>query len=363
MLASESLRFRRQILALKQYFIGRQCTVLMLDDLTSDFSDRQLESIAHGVITLEYIPTEYGKQRHNLRVVKMRGVNFQSGSHDFNIETGGIVVFPRLGSPEVTHEFEPGSISSNDEDFEQLIGGLDYGTSTIFTGPAGIGKSTMALIYACTAAENGERSAIYLFDEGVETLFKRTAALNMDVKKFAEAGLINIRQVKLAELTPGELAYMISQEIEVNKTRLIIIDSVNGYLMSTPQERFLTMQFHELLGYMNRRGIVSILIVGQYGLIGNMQSPIDMSYLADTVVLLRYFEAGGEVRQAISVLKKRTGKHERTIREFRIATGGLKLGQPLREFRGVLTGVPVFEGKSSDLMEKNENGDKIRDEK
>ncbi len=357
MLASESLRFRRQILALKQYFINRQCTVLMLDDLTSDFSDRQLESIAHGVITLEYVPTEYGKQRHNLRVVKMRGVNFQSGSHDFNIETGGIAVFPRLGSPEVTHQFEAGTINNKNKDLEELLGGLDYGTSTIFTGPAGIGKSTLALTYACMAAEKGERAAIYLFDEGIETLYKRTAALGLDVKKYVEADLINIRQIKLAELTPGELAHMISQEIDKHNTRMVVIDSVNGYLMSTPQERFLTMQFHELLSYLNQRGIVSILIVGQYGLIGTMQSPIDMSYLADTVVLLRYFEAGGEVRQAISVLKKRTGRHERTIREFRIDAGGIRLGQPLAEFRGVLTGVPVYEGKSDGLMEKNGNGD------
>ncbi len=353
MLASDALRFRRQILALKQYFNGRQCTVMMLDDLTAQTAQRQLESIAHGVITLEYVPTEYGKQRHNLRVVKMRGVNFQSGSHDFNIETGGIIVFPRLGAPETKRVAETGTLRSESSDMEQLIGGLDYGTSTIFTGPAGIGKSTMALMYACTAAKNGERTAIYLFDEGAETLYKRTAALGLDVKKYVEENLIYLRQIKLAELTPGELAYMISQDVEENKTRVVVIDSVNGYLMSTPQEQFLMMQFHELLGYLNRRGVVSILIVGQYGLVGTMRSPIDMSYLADTVVLLRYFEADGEVRQAISVLKKRTGKHERSIREFRIDEGGIRLGHPLSDFRGVLTGVPIFEGKNNELMGQN----------
>ena len=353
MMASEPLRFRRQILALKQYFIGRQCTVMLLDDLTSETSKRQLESIAHGVITLEFVPTEYGKQRHNLRVVKMRGVKFQSGSHDFNIETGGIIVFPRLGASDGDRAFQPGVIKSNLDDLETLVGGLDYGTSTILTGPAGIGKSTMALMYAFTVAENGERAAVYLFDEAAETLYKRTSALGLDVKKYVDEGLIIIRQIKLAELTPGELAHMVSQEVEKNNTRLVVIDSVNGYLMSTPQERFLMMQFHELLAYLNRKGVVSILIVGQYGLVGTMQSPIDMSYLADTVVLLRYFEAGGEVRQAISVLKKRTGKHERTIREFRIAEGGIRLGQPLRDFRGVLTGVPVFHGDDKNLMIKN----------
>lgn len=356
MLASESLRFRRQILALKQYFIGKKCTVVLLDDRTTDFTDRQLESIAHGVIDLEYVPSDYGKQRHSMRIVKMRGVNFQSGSHDFNIETGGIKVFPRLGAPNVKEEDIPtGKVTSDLDHLDTLIGGLDYGTSTIMTGPAGVGKSTLAMMYAYTAAGNGVRSSVYLFDESVETLYKRTAALDMDIEKYVEDGLIYIRQIRLAELTPGELAYMVSQDVEKNDTRIVIIDSVNGYLMSTPQERFLTMQFHELLAYLNRKGIVSILVVGQYGLIGSMQSPIDMSYLADTVVLLRYFEAMGEVRQAISVLKKRTGKHERTIREFRIDKGGIRLGQPLVDFHGVLTGVPVYHGRDGELMEKNDD--------
>ena len=357
MLASDALRFRRQILALKHYFIGRKCTIILLDDLTVQTSQRQLESIAHGVISLEYVPTEYGKQRHRLRVVKMRGVNFQSGAHDFNIETGGIVVFPRLDSHEAKPPMPTGTIKSSLDDLEQLLGGLDYGTSTILTGPAGIGKSTMAITYVHNAAVNGIKSAVYLFDESVETLYKRTSALGLDVQKYVDAGTISVRQIKLAELTPGELAYMVSREVEKNNVRVVVIDSVNGYLMATPQERFLTMQFHELLGYLNSKGVVSILVVGQYGLSGNMQSPIDMSYLADTVVLLRYFEAGGEVRQAISVLKKRTGKHERTIREFRIDEGGIRIGQPLSDFHGVLSGVPVYHGGDDGLMKKNGNGE------
>lgn len=358
MMASEPLRFRRQILALKQYFINKNCTVLLLDDRTSDFPDRQLESIAHGVINLNYVPPEYGKQRHTLRIVKMRGVNFQSGSHDFNIESGGLKLFPRLALSPDEAPFQTGTIKSNLEELEKLLGGLDYGTSTILTGPAGIGKSTLSLMYAYNAAEKGERSAIYLFDESIETMFKRTSALGFDFPKYVDAGLIYLKQIKLAELTPGELAHLISQDIEENNTRVVIIDSVNGYLMATPQERFLTMQFHELLGYLNRKGIVSIMVVGQYGLVGNMQTPIDMSYLADTVVLLRYFEAGGEVRQAISVLKKRTGKHERTIREFQIDKGGIQLGKPLTDFHGVLTGVPVYHGKGGGLMEQGGQNDK-----
>lgn len=353
MLASDPLRFRRQILALKQYFITRNCTVMMLDDRTSAMPDRQLQSIAHGVFSLEYVATEYGKQRHTLRVVKMRGVNFQSGSHDFNIETGGIVVFPRLSS-EVHRPLTEGSISSHSHELNLLVGELGYGTSTIMLGPAGVGKSTLSMMYAVSAAERGERSAVYLFDEGTETLYARTSAVGLDVKRYVDEGLIALRPIQLAELTPGELAHMVSEEVEERNTRIVIIDSVNGYLLATPQERFLSMQFHELLGYLNRNGVVSIMIVGQYGLVGNMQSPIDLSYLADTVILMRYFEAEGSVRQAISVLKKRSSKHERTIREYRIDSGGLSLGKPLSEFRGVLTGVPEYKGTSEGLMSPGE---------
>ncbi|MBC7797927.1 MAG: AAA family ATPase [Pyrinomonadaceae bacterium] len=353
MLARDSLRFRRQILALKQYFLGKKCTVLMLDDRTTETTDRQLESIAHGVISLKFAPPLYGAQRHSLQVIKMRGVRFQSGSHDFNIQTSGIKVFPRLASKTDAPQISAGSLTSGSEDIESLIGSLDYGTSTILIGPAGVGKSTMAMMYAFNAAEEGKRSAVYFFDESLQTLYARTSAIGLDIRKHVENGLIIVRQVNLAELTPGEFSYLVSEEVEKNDVRVVIIDSVNGYMMATPQEKFLTMQFHELLSYLNRNGIVSLLIVSQYGLIGNMQSPIDMSYLADTVMLLRYFEAGGAVRQAISVLKKRTGKHERTIREFRIDHGGIVLGQPLKEFHGVLTGVPAFSGSNFDLMEKN----------
>jgi circadian clock protein KaiC len=357
MLAHNALRFRRQILALKQYFMDEKCTVMLLDDRASEASDRELESIAHGVISLEYVPTDYGKQRHHMRVIKMRGVKFQSGSHDFNIETGGINIFPRLTAEENNKVFAAGTLTSESKELEALLGGLDYGTSTILIGPAGIGKSTLAMMYACTAAKNGERVALYLFDESIQTLYKRTSAIGLDVKGLVENGSITVREIKLAELTPGELAYLISCEVEENDTRVVVIDSVNGYLMATPQERFLMMQFHELLGYLNRRGIVSFLIVGQYGLVGVMQTPIDISYMADTVVLLRYFEAEGEVRQAISVLKKHTGKHERTIREFRIDQGGIQLGQPLSDFRGVLSGIPVYEGKTDGLMEQGGNSE------
>jgi circadian clock protein KaiC len=356
MLANDSLRFRRQVLALKQYFLTRNCTVLLLDDRTSQAPGRQLESVAHGVLNLDYVPVEYGRQRHAMRVVKMRGVSFQSGYHDFNIETGGILVFPRL-SPEKKVAVKEGTLGSGQANLDELIGGLHYGTSTILIGPAGVGKSTLSMMYASSAVEHGERAAVYLFDEGPETLYKRTTALGMNIEGHVKEGRMALRQIQLAELTPGELSYMVSREVEDNGARVVIIDSVNGYMMATPQERFLTMQFHELLAYLNRNGVLTILVVGQYGLVGSMQTPIDMSYLADSVVLMRYFEAEGKVRQAISILKKRTGDHERTIREYRIGPGGLQLGEPLTDFHGVLTGVPIYKGKAGGLMNNGESGE------
>ena len=350
MLAADPLRFRRQILALKQYFIKCNCTVLMLDDRTSDSPDRQLESIAHGVISLDYVPAEYGRQRHSLRIVKMRGLEFQSGDHDFNIETGGLKVFPRLKMERKTAEANRDLLLSGETNLDMLVGGMNYGTSTILLGPAGVGKSTLALMYVIASAKLGERSVVYIFDEGPLTLFARSAELGLDLEKYVNDGLVTVRQIQIAELTPGEFAHMVSNEVEQNNARLVVIDSVNGYLMATPQEKFLIMQFHELLDYLNRNGVVSIMIVGQYGLVGSMQSPIDLSYLADTVVMMRYFEAGGSIHQAISVLKKRAGKHERTIREYQIGEGGIRLGEPLTDFRGVLTGVPVFKGSEESLM-------------
>ena len=354
MMAADPLKFRRQILALKHYFMKCTCTVIMLDDRTSDSPDRQLESIAHGVISLDYVPADYGRQRRTLRVVKMRGIAFQSGDHDFNIENGGLVVFPRLTVERRVKDEDGEPLISGLVNLDRLLGPLFFGTSTIVLGPAGVGKSTLAVTYAVAAAKRGERSAIYIFDEGPLTLFARTAALGLELKKYADEGLIMIRQIQIAELTPGEFAHMVSQEVEVNGVKMVIIDSVNGYLMATPQMKFLTMQFHELLDYLNRNGIISMMIVGQYGLVGSMQSPIDLSYLADTVVLMRYFEAGGTIRQAVSVLKKRAGEHERTIREYRIGQGGIRLGDPLTDFQGVLTGVPIFKGSEESLLKTGE---------
>jgi len=350
MMAADPLKFRRQILALKHYFIRCSCTVIMLDDRTSDGPDRQLESIAHGVISLDYTPADYGRQRHTLRVVKMRGVAFQSGDHDFSIQTGGLVVFPRIMAKRSTPESEAGTLVADIPNLDNLLGPMHYGTSTIVLGPAGVGKSTLSIMYVIAAAKRGERSAVYIFDEGPQTLYTRTNALGLDLKLYVDEGLVTIRQIQIAELTPGEFAHMVSEEVEQHNARLVIIDSVNGYLMATPQMKFLTMQFHELLDYLNRNGVISMMIVGQYGLVGSMQSPIDLSYLADSVVLMRYFEAAGSVHQAISILKKRAGEHERTIREYQIGNGGIRVGEPLKDFQGVLTGVPIFKGSEERLM-------------
>jgi circadian clock protein KaiC len=350
MMAADPLKFRRQILALKHYFIRCSCTVIMLDDRTSDSPDRQLESIAHGVISLDYTPADYGRQRHTMRVVKMRGVAFQSGDHDFTIQTGGLVVFPRLKVERRTPESEARTLIADVPNLDRLLGPLHYGTSTIVLGPAGVGKSTLSIMYVIAAAKRGERSAVYIFDEGPQTLYARTNALGLDLKRYVDEGLVTIRQIQIAELTPGEFAHMVSEEVEQHNAKLVIIDSVNGYLMATPQMKFLTMQFHELLDYLNRNGVISMMIVGQYGLVGSMQSPIDLSYLADSVVLMRYFEAAGSVHQAISILKKRAGEHERTIREYQIGMGGIRVGEPLTEFQGVLTGVPIFKGSEENLM-------------
>jgi circadian clock protein KaiC len=345
LLAGNALRYRRQILALKQFFVGRQCTVLLLDDLTSAEHDLQVESIAHGVLRLDQLFPEYGAERRRLLVVKFRGVGFRGGYHDYVIRTGGLVVFPRL----VAHEHRvnpertrlPGGITELDT---LLGGGVERGTSTLIVGAAGAGKSSLATQFVVAAAERGERSALFIFDESINTLLVRSEGLNMSLRKHVENGTIRIQQVDPAELSPGEFAHAIRSAVAEHQAALVVIDSLNGYLNAMPEERFLVIQLHELLSYLGQAGVATILIGAHQGLIGGqMTTPVDASYLADAVILMRYFEAGGEVRQAISVVKKRSGPHERTIREFRMRDGRISVGAPLRDFRGVLTGVPTFE--------------------
>lgn len=351
LLAQNPLRYRRQILALKQYFAGRQCTVLLLDDKTSEVGDLQLESIAHGVISLEQLSPEYGASRRRVSITKMRGVQYRGGYHDFIIQRGGLAVFPRLVAAEHSDGFKPGQLYSGIKELDALVGGgLEFGTSTLLIGPAGSGKSSTALQYAISEASKGCRSALFIFDERIQTIMDRTAGLGMELEKYYKSGLITIQSVDPAELSPGELAYCIREAAEGKDghapAKVIIIDSLNGYLNAMPEERFLIIQLHELLTFLNHKGILTFLIVAQHGLLSqsHIQAPLDTSYLADTVVLYRYFEMKGEVKQVISVVKKRTGRHERTIREFNLVDKrGISIGEPLRKFHGVLTGNPIIE--------------------
>jgi circadian clock protein KaiC len=342
LLAQSSLRYRRQILALKQYFIGRSCTVVLLDDRTSEGFDLQLQSIAHGVVTLEQLTPTYGAARRRLRVVKYRGSDYRGGYHDFAIRRGGLIIFPRLVAAEHSESFEQGAIPSGVTALDALLGGgPDRGTSTLLMGPAGSGKSTVAVNYAVAAVSRGDHAAIFSFDESISTLKSRMAALGVHFQEGTKAGEISLRQIDPAELSPGEFAYLVRQAVEEDNARVVIIDSLNGYMNSMPEERFLTAQLHELLTYLGRRGVTTILVVAQHGMVGQMYSPVETSYLADSVLLLRYFEYAGNVRKAISVVKKRSGAHEESIRELRFDQRGIHLSEPLTRFRGILTGVPI----------------------
>ncbi|HSI65632.1 MAG TPA: ATPase domain-containing protein [Candidatus Saccharimonadia bacterium] len=341
MLSETPLRYRRQILEMKQLLQGRNTTVVFLDDRTEDRQDLHIESIAHGVINLYRVSPEYGVSRRSLNVVKIRGAKYREGNHDFILETGGMVVFPRLVAAEhhtlFTREAAPSGILELDT---LLGGGLDRGTSNMFMGPPGTGKSTLTLKFLVSAAERGEKSLALIFDETTGTLLNRAEQLGMDLRPHMESGLVTIIQVNPAEIVPGELACMIRDSVEKDDIRMLVLDSINGYLNAMSQERFLNLQLHEMLTYLDQRGVVTIMVLAQQGLVGNMRSTVDLTYLADTVILLRYYEELGSVKQAISVIKKRSGNHERTIRELKISAGGITVGPPLTGMQGVLTGVP-----------------------
>jgi circadian clock protein KaiC len=328
---------------LKQFFAGRQCTVLLLDDMTATLHDLQVQSIAHAVIRLEQLNSDYGASRRRLIVSKYRGKAYRGGFHDYKIARGGLLVFPRLVAaehvPPLTQTRIPSGLPTMDE---LLGGGIEKGTSTLFLGAPGTGKSTLAVQFALSAARRGERSAMFIFDESISTLRTRCAGLGMELGPYLDDGTITVRQVDPAELSPGELVQEIREAVGRQQAKVIVIDSLNGYLNAMPDERFLIVQLHELLTFLGQAGVATLLIGAQHGLIGmQMQTPVDASYLADAVVLLRYFEAEGEVRQAISVLKKRGGAHERTIRDFSMGPDGIRVGAPLRNFRGILSGIPV----------------------
>jgi len=343
MLSETPLRYRRQILKLKQYFAGRKCTVLFLDDCSAGAQDLQVESIAHGVIELTRSSPEYGISRRQLQVQKIRGIRFREGKHDFIIDRGGLKIFPRLVAAEHHVDFKRETFSSGIKGLDLLLGGgLDRGTSNMFMGPPGSGKSTIALQFAIVAARQKENVLLFIFDETVGTLVNRATALGLDVRPHLKDGTIEIQQIDPAELSPGELAHRIRMGVSKKNARMVVIDSINGYLNAMPAERYLNLQLHEVLSYLNQQGVISIMILAQQGIIGPMQSSIDLTYLADTVLTLRYFEARGAVKQALAVIKKRSGGHERTIREMIITERGIEVGLPLVDMQGVLGGTPSF---------------------
>src|ERR1700683_3094880 len=343
LLAQSSLRYRRQILALKQFFIGRDCTVLMLDDRTAEGPDLQLHSIAHGVIALNFKAPAYGQVRRELQVLKFRGSDFSSGFDHFAMRGGGISVFRRLIAADHGAAFDHAPIASGVKLLDKLLGGgIDRGTTTLLMGPPGCGKSTIALQYAVAAAQRGDHSVAFMFDETKEALISRSRGLGLPVVEGPGPGQIALKQIDPAEMSPGEFAHFVREAVEAHRARVVVIDSLNGYLNAVPQSSYLIAQLHELLSYLNNHGVATFLVVAQSGMMGsNMQSPVDASYLADSVVMLRYFEYLGRIKKAISVLKKRTGAHEESISELTFDSHGIHLSEPLLRLRGVLSGGPV----------------------
>ncbi len=343
LLAQSSLRYRRQILAMKHYFAKRGATVLMLDDLTTDTNDKTVHSLAHGVIRLEELAPNYGAERRRVRVVKYRGQGFRGGYHDLIIATGGVQVFPRLVASEHKTAFTRDVLTSGIAELDALLGGgIEKGSGTLLMGPAGAGKSLLALQFAVSAVNRGEKAALFIFDEELGLLIDRAKLMGMDLEALCATGNLFIEQVDAAELSPGEFTYRVRASVDQHQVKTVVIDSLNGYQSAMPEEQFLILHIHELLQYLNRQGASTFLTVAQHGLVGDMKSPVDVTYLADTVILLRYFEAFGEVRRAISIIKKRFGSHESSIREFRVGSSGIALGPALEGFQGVLSGIPTF---------------------
>ena len=348
LLAQDPLRYRRQVLALKHFFVHRRCTVLLLDDKTSDPTDLQLHSIAHGVISLEQVVQPFGAERRHLRVVKMRGVKFQGGAHDFVLDTGRVEVFPRLVAARHHREFDATPVSTSSAGLDAMLGGgLVPGTNTLLLGPSGVGKTTTAVRCMLAALERGQRATLYLFDEGLPTLLARSRALGMALEPHLESGRLVIRQIDPAEMSPGEFAHGVIRAVQEDGSSFIVVDSLNAYMQSMPGQSFLLLHMHELVTFLNQQGVITMLVVGQHGLVGEVRSEIDLSYLSDSILLFRFFEAESEVRSAVTAVKSRVAENERTIREFRLSgRDGLQVGAALAGFQGVLSGLPTYRGET-----------------
>jgi circadian clock protein KaiC len=347
LLAQSPLRYRRQILALKQFFASRACTVLLLDDKTGD-ADQHLHSLAHGVVSLEQIAKEFGTERRRVSVVKMRGIQFRGGYHDYLLQKGGLRVFPRLVAAEHVRDFSAEVASSGLPDFDVLLGGgLVAGTNTLMLGPSGVGKSTLSVRCMLSALERGERAAYYLFDEGLGTFVARNAGFGMDLRPHIDSGALAVHHIDPAELSPGEFAQMLRDAVEQRGVKFLVIDSMNAYLQAMPGEHFLILQMHELLSYLNLQGVTTVLVLGQHGIVGEVRSDVDLSYLSDTTVLLRFFESNGRVRRALSVIKSRTTAHALTIHEMLLQRDGIHIGDAMSGFEGVLTGLPTYRGNTA----------------
>lgn len=358
LLSGNPLIYRRQMLALKEFFAQRHTTVLLLDDRSSAFGDIQPESLVSGNIVLERTLPQYGRARRRMYATKVRGANFRGGYHDYDIIQGGVIVHPRLVAAEHHERFQREIYSSGIPNLDLMLdGGLTTGSTTLMLGPAGVGKSTVAMQFAVNAMKAGQKAAVYMFDEVLDTLVERVEKLCLSkeggLRAYMAEGLLHAQQVDPAEMSPGAFAFEVRRAVEAG-TKVIIIDSLNGYLNAMPEERFLTTHLHEMFSYLNQKGVLTIMVVAQHGMIvgGGAAGDVDVSYLADSVLLYRYFEAQGSIKQAISVFKKRTGAHERTLREMKISSDGLHVGDPLREFRGIMTGVPRYEGRAKMLPEE-----------
>lgn len=346
LLAQNPLRYRRQVLALKRFFHDQGCTVLLLDDRSNREDDAQLHSIAHGVVCLEQAVDQYGPERRRLRVIKMRGIRFRGGEHDFVLDTGGLAVFPRLVAAEHRVPQHAKVVGTGIPKLDALMGGgLACGSNTLFCGPSGVGKTTTAVACVLAALRRGEKAAYYLFDEGLSTMLFRVKALGMDLQEFIDGGQLKVIPLDPAEVAPGEFAQMVRQAVEGDDAQVVVIDSLNAYLQAMPGGKHLMLQMHELLTYLNHRNIVTILVLGQHGLLGEMRTEVDMSYLADGILLFRFFEAHGNLLKAVSMVKSRTNAHEQTIREFRMGREGLEVGQALTDFEGVLSGITAYRGR------------------